>query len=94
MPSIVVFHELLLLFLLLPARRPVGGCSEYVDEFTCLWHRDVSMMALPVMLHAWQLEAAGACRWIAAIASPGGRDQPPGWAVQAVDNPSFIVLHR
>jgi hypothetical protein len=52
------------------------------------------MMALPVMLHAWQLEAAGACRWIAAIASPGGRDQPPVWAVQAVDNPSFIVLHR
>jgi len=52
------------------------------------------MMALPVMLHARQLEAAGACRWIAAVASPGGRDQPPGWAVQAVDNPSFIVLHR
>jgi hypothetical protein len=94
MPSIVVFHELLLTFLLLPARRPAGGCPGYLHEFTCLRRRDVSMMALPVMLHAWQLEAAGACRWIAAIASPGGRDQPPGWAVQAVDNPSFIVLHR
>jgi len=94
MPSIVVFHELLLTFLLLPARRPAGGCPGYLHEFTCLRRRDVSMMALPVMLHARQLEAAGACRWIAAIASPGGHDQPPGWAVQAVDNPSFIVLHR
>jgi len=94
MPSIVVFHELLLTFLLLPAQRPDGGCPGYLHEFTCLRRRDVSMMALPVILHAWQLEAAGAYRWIAAIASPGGRDLPPGRAVQAVDNPSFIVLHR
>jgi len=94
MPSIVVFHELLLSFLLLPARRPADRCPGYLHKFTCLRRRDVSMMALPVMLHAWQLEASAACRWIAAIASPGGRDQLPGRAVQAIDNPSFIVLHR
>jgi hypothetical protein len=94
MPSIVVFHEPLLTFLLLPARCPVGECPEYAHEIVCLRRRDVTMMALPVMMHAWQLEAGAACRWIAAIVCPGGRDQPPECAVQAVDNPSFIVLYQ